>query len=249
MKKLILVTLLTYLKLSVANAQFSEVGIIGGGAVYNGTIDITAKNFLSQTTPVFGVFTKYQITDAVSIRAQLSHTELYADEQKYPSSDWRFQRALNFKTPLTELTLTGEWHFFNFGETMSNSSSRTQYSFYVLGGVGISNFTPHPLADGNNVPDTFLPSMNVRSDNQTTVVIPIGGGLQYMLSEKLALSGEIIGRKTFSPYIDGFSMVGSTRGDYYFTGTVSLAYVFNTDLNNHSHTKGAKGLGSNCPRF
>ena len=248
MKKIIFITLLTYLKLSVANAQFSEVGITGGGAVYNGTIDITAKNFLSQTTPIFGIFTKYQITDVVSIRAQLDHTELYADEQKYPSSDWRFQRALNFRTPLTELMLAGEWHFFNFGETVSNNSSRTQYSFYVLGGVGFSNFTSHPLADGNNVPDTFLPAMNVRSDNQNTVVIPVGAGLQYMISEKLTFSGEIVGRKTFSSYIDGFSMINSTRCDYYFTGTVSLAYVFNNSKNN-SHAKGVKGFGTSCPRF
>ncbi len=249
MKKLIFAALCICLKLSITNAQISEVGLTGGGAVYNGTIDVTAKNFLSQTTPIFGLFAKYQITDAVSIRAQLSHTELYADEKKYPSSDWRFQRALNFRTPLTEFMVSGEWHFLNFGETVSNSSSRTQYSFYALGGVGLSNFTPHPLADGNNVPDTFLPSMDVRSDNQTTVVIPIGAGLQYMISENLVLSGEIIGRKTFSSYIDGFSMVGSKTCDYYFTGTLSLAYVFTNNSKSNSHAKGVKGFGTNCPRF
>ncbi len=246
MRKSLILVVFIALKFIVV-AQVSEVGVALGGAVYNGTIDITLNNFLPQTTPFFGVFGKYRINDVVFVRAQISHTELYADEKKYPSSDWRFQRGLNFKTPLNELIIAGEWHFFSFGEALSNTSSLKQYSFYALGGVGATNFTPRPLADGNNVPDTFLSSTELQTNNKTTLVIPVGIGARYMFSNNLALSGEIIGRKSFSSYLDGLRAITSNRDDYYFSGGISIAYVFSNNSKNRSNN--SKNFGSNCPKF
>ncbi len=248
MRKGLIIILFFAIKLNVS-AQLSEIGVSVGGAVYNGTIDVTVKNFLPQTTLYAGVFAKYQLSDGIYLRAQVGHTELYADEKKYPSSDYRASRGLNFKTPLNELILTGEWYFFSFGEPMSNTSSIKQYSFYALGGAGIANYTPHPFADGNNVPDTQISSIEVQTNNKTALIIPVGIGARYMFSNNLALSAEFIGRRSFSCYVDGFRVSVSNRDDYYFSGGLSLAYVFSNNSKNHSHINGNKNFGSNCPRF
>ena len=57
MKKGLILVIFIALKFTLS-AQVSELGVALGGAVYNGTIDITSKNFLQQTTPIFGIFGK-----------------------------------------------------------------------------------------------------------------------------------------------------------------------------------------------
>lgn len=232
-----------------AFAQFSELGVTAGYAVYNGTIDVTYSNFIQQSRMFFGAFCKYRLNDELYIRAQASETELYADEKRFPASDFRFQRGLNFRTPLTELIVTGEWHLFTFGENVSNNSLTKRFNLYILGGIGMANFTPRPNADGINVPDNLSQTIEINGTNQNAILIPIGGGIRYMFSENLALSAEIIGRKTSSLFIDGFNSVSTNRDDYYYTGVISAAYVFSGKSKNHLGLNGNKNLGSNCPRF
>lgn len=119
----------------------------------------------------------------------------------------RKMRNLSFFTPITELTAIGEYNIFGFDPTDKESV----FSPYVLGGVGVLRFDPQTMYNGNVV---HLQQLGTEGQgipgypdrySLTQLVIPMGGGLKFKLTRNLIGSIEMIGRATFTDYIDDVS--------------------------------------------
>lgn len=62
---------------------------------------------------------------------------------------------------------------------------------------------------------------------KTIVVLPLGVGVEYYLSSKIALTAETDFRYTTTDYLDGFSRSANPeKKDYYNSHTLGLVYKF-----------------------
>ena len=234
-------TIVVLFALTSTFSQTSELGVFLGGGVYNGDIDVTPSNFLQQTRPAYGIFGAYHFDGTWAARVQIYHSELYADERKYPSSNYRFDRGFSFHTPLTELALIGEWSPIRLGNVY----------LYGFGGAALTNFTPttnfNQTPSDGSVGNPAVVADQLEQKNHTTLAIPIGGGVKWIMSSRFVLGAEVGGRKTFSDYIDGISQAASPKSkDFYFFGGLNFSFLF-------GHNKNGNGFsyrgGVSCPHF
>ncbi len=88
----------------------------------------------------------------------------------------------------------------------------------VIGGVAL----PHAgVIPGNN----FVPA-DPSHLKGFYVAIPFGAGIQYGISENLALRGELTPQFMLSDYIDGFSSPYSEANDFIYMINLTLVYNF-----------------------
>ncbi len=244
MKKLTILAITLFLGFT-ASSQTWELGLFAGGAVYNGDIDVTFGNFLPQIKPAVAFFGDYHFNGTWGLRTQLTFAQLYGNEEKYPSSSYRQSLGRSFQTPITELSLTPEFTVFRLNNL----------SFYAFGGIAVARFTPTTNFNIKDVSEASPYSLNVAQDlpyqkTQTSLALPIGGGIKWIMSEKYALGAEVGGRKTFTDYIDGISKAGgSLSKDYYFFGGVSFSVLFDSGNKRGDNNRFGYQGGVSCPHF
>jgi uncharacterized membrane protein YgcG len=234
MKKLSILFIF-FTTISCLNAQF-EAGIFGGTTFYNGDISVKPKAVLKQMMPAIGAFARYTINESFAVRVQAYRGTIYADERLFPSSNFRLSRGFSFKTPTTEISAQGEWHFLNIDNGFTITDSDPFISIYASAGLGIAMFNPRvAFNEPNPVFDDVSIDKNARY-SKTTPVIPLGVGIKMRLGESLRLSLEGGGRQTFTDYLDGISKLSAKKAlDYYFYTGVTLSWEF---------TGGGGGSGS-----
>jgi len=118
-------------------------------------------------------------------------------------------RNLDFTSNIKEVSLLAEVHPLNLfsKETIIHSLSP-----YLLAGVGYIGFDPRTQLDGQwiylqplhtegqDFPETGRPNYKLSG-----LSFPVGGGLQYSLSERLILRGEAVYRFLSTDYLDDVS--------------------------------------------
>ena len=58
-------------------------------------------------------------------------------------------------------------------------------------------------------------------------VVPVGAGMRYNLSDRIAINGEASYRLMHTDYLDGFSMSANPKlKDHYSSITIGVAYKF-----------------------
>ena len=94
----------------------------------------------------------------------------------------------------------------------------------VIGGL---SFPYAVVAPGNNFSPTDLSKLK-----SISLAIPFGVGVQYGISENLAVRGELMPQFVFSDYMDGFSSPYSEANDFMYLLSVSIIYNFPDKHNN-----------------
>jgi Domain of unknown function (DUF6089) len=164
-----------------------------------------------------GVFFNVAYKNAVALRLEGTFGKIAASDKVLEgiedAAKTRYNRNLNFRSYITEVSLLAEIHpkfIFKDWPALDYAPSRT--SPYLLGGIGYFSFNPQtrfnnrwidlqPLhTEGQGFAATGRPNYKLQQFN-----IPIGAGVKYELSPLINLRGEFLYRKTFTDYLDDLS--------------------------------------------
>ena len=250
MKQIFVILIMLSLYAQKIYSQRLEVGLFAGGTSFNGDIDVTYKTFLPQIRFGAGGLMKYNFSENWVGRAQFTSGIFGADEKNYPTSDYRAARGYSFTSKISDITAVMEWHPVGLTPQFHFTNSGMYISIYGFTGIGETFF--NPTVNLNLQPDGIDTTRTNYSKN--ALVIPVGGGARWHLTDNFTLNAEVSARKVFSFYADGLKTnPNSTRfKDYYFFGGLSLTYLFNSNKNNAKSNNLYSGSGSSgvsCPRF
>ncbi len=203
------------LGLSLGMTEF--LGDLGGG---NGD----GKSFISDTDfqftkPAIGIYYKHHLKKMFSASANLNFTAVQGDDAA-SGNPGRQARGLSFRSRVLEL----------FGLAHLNFVNTQKVTVHAFGGLGLFHFNPRVEGDADGVSTDF-------SKNQ--FMLPMGLGMSYKLTENWVLGADILHRKTFTDFMDGYNSPFTDKNDSYYSLLFKVGYVF---------SKGA-GLGRGGKQF
>jgi len=206
-----------------------EAGINVGGYIYQG--DLTPHRFGSIETiqPGIGISGTRILTRAFSARLLFNMARLAGNESIYTYPEWRQQRNFSFSTSVKELTLLVHWN------VLGTNYDERKFEPYLFAGAGVSfvntsrnyssvnaaYFGEHSPMMSGLAADAVTPTPRV------IPVVPVGAGLRYNLSPRIAINGEASYRLMHTDYLDGFSLSANPKlKDHYTSVTIGVAYKF-----------------------
>ncbi len=201
-----------------------EAGITGG--IMNGVTDIQGNPRIyhgpfagvtlrkSSLTGGLYVIANWNSKIGVRLEANIGRIEGYDSlltNATAPSAIGRFERNLNFRSPIRELSLVGELHI----PQILRGYDREPYrlSPYLLGGISWFSFYPRAYTANGwvDLPPLRLEGQGFREypDRKpyrtNSFAYPIGIGFKYDVSPKLTVRFELSKRTAFTDYIDDVS--------------------------------------------
>ncbi|NRB61625.1 MAG: hypothetical protein HRU40_01095 [Saprospiraceae bacterium] len=221
MRTCLLVFILSHF-LFVAVSQDMELGLVIGGATYEGELSPTEiGDYLKTYRPAVGIFSRYHFTPSLAARGDIRFATIYGDDNISNRT-----RGFNFRTRLFEASLLGEWTPFRL--KLGSGVYLAPYGHVGGGGLyfipqGERNneyFNLAPLGtEGQGLPGYPEPY------SQLTFVGIGGGGVKIEIDETFTVGLEGGLRYVNSDYLDD---VGSTPVSYrdVLDGNGSLAASF-----------------------
>lgn len=202
-------------------AQTLELGILAGGANYQG--DLASSEFkvlTKQTNFAIGGFLRYSINESFALKLQVVKTELEGDDAN-SSYDFLAQRNLRFFSPLLDASLRVEWYPFT-----ANAEYQQVILPYVSLGGSFFTFNPQATYLGQtyelrplNTEGQGLPSFpNRKPYSLYSGSVLAGIGVKILLNEDLTLGVDFTAHYAFTDYLDD---VSDTYADY---EELALAY-------------------------
>ena len=131
-KSFIFKILLLVLPIGVTTAQYSEVGVFGGGSNFIG--DVGNYGLHLPTGYAGGVFYRYNIDQHWSIKVQANYGFIQNDDAN-SNMDYRINRNLSFESVIWEGYLATEFNFLTY-----EPGTKHNHTPYVTGGVGFFYF-------------------------------------------------------------------------------------------------------------
>lgn len=236
MKRLIFMLLLGMFFLPVSNAQlwkykryqasvyagtsqfFGDVGDYSNGENVIGLKDLT----LRQTRFSVGISAKYWVVEEATIKAGVSFTSLHGTDVRGSNSE----RGFISTTSVIEPTIGGEYYFVR-------NKVRNRYFFMQGGGSGLpfrSFFDVYAsLGIGAAIfdvtPNEVLES-KMQKDAGVALTLPVGAGVNLVMSPKVSIGTEILFHCVLSDYLDGYTSQYSSGNDLFYTVGFSVVYKF-----------------------
>lgn len=206
-----------------------EAGINIGGYIYQG--DLTPNRFGSVETiqPGMGISGTRILNRSFSARLLFNIARLAGDESIYKYPEWRQQRNFSFTASVKELSLLVHWNI------LGTNYDERKFEPYLFAGGGLSFVNIHRNYSKVDTeyfgPESeMLRGLAVDASTPTPKVIPVvpvGAGLRYNLSDRIAINGEGSYRLMHNDYLDGFSMSANPKlKDHYSSITIGIAYKF-----------------------
>lgn len=220
----LVVTIMLSFRCLFVNAQVYthrlEAGIHAGILIYTG--DLTPADAGSYITakPQYGFYAAYIVNRSFSVRANFLFGSLKGDESKYSSPEYRQERNLKFTTPVAEFTGMVVWDILQKNAV----EQRKGLAPYIFAGAGISLLNIHRDYSQYNAAyfneeaaNAGLVTDAAHRLPRSLPVIPLGAGLKYFISPKLAVQAETNYRLMSSDYLDGFSHAANpAKKDNYY---------------------------------
>lgn len=208
-----------------------SIGINLGTLVYQG--DLTPKwyGYTRSLKPAIGLTVSKALNNNFSLRVGFTHGKLSADESIYSNPAWRQHRNFKFSTPVNELS--GTMVFNPYGE--NSLVGNRKLSTYIFAGAGItflnikrdwSGYDPAYFG-AEEITQASFAADTAHSLPRAVVVLPVGIGLKYTISQRLFLNLENTLRFSSSDYLDGFRYRGQNkRRDAYYGLAAGVNYRF-----------------------
>ncbi|MEO6537065.1 MAG: DUF6089 family protein [Ferruginibacter sp.] len=189
----------------LANCQGLHGDLYAGFANYQG--DLQGKRFTFKNSgPALGLGLSYDLTNKLIVRGAATYLKVGADDKDNTTATGITFRNLRFKSNILEAQLALEYNIFDLAER--------SFTPYVFAGIAAYHFNPfsedslgnrvllRPLStEGQGLPQ--YPDKKVYNNKQ--LAIPFGGGVKFVLSEKVQVSIEVGLRKLFTDYLDDVS--------------------------------------------
>lgn len=228
-KHIMLAVMLATACMAQAQTRY-EVGVHAGAFIYQGDLAPSAFGSLKTPMPVGGIYVNRVLDNYFSIRAAFAIGALKGDEAKYGPA-WRAQRAFAFKANVAEVSAAAVFDILG----NNGNSPVSRFSPYVFAGLGysfVSITRDYSRMDTVRFNANTHSGAGLRADTAHSLpkgmpVIPLGIGVKYALSPRLALTAEVNYRYVFTDYLDGFSQaVNAAHPDSYYSATLGLVYSF-----------------------
>jgi hypothetical protein len=209
-----------------------EIGVHLGTFIYQGDLTPNELGAFNTMKPGFGISGTRNLNSLYAVRFQLLRGSLKGDDAKYDEPAWRQQRNFSFKTPVTELSLQVVRNIMGL---IPNEAGIINFSPYVFGGISYSflkikrdwsKFNYSHFAGETAVINGLNEDINHKIP-KGIFSIPVGFGVRYGITEKLAFSLEATYRILDTDYLDGFSQAANPdKNDHYHTIMAGLIYSF-----------------------
>ena len=205
----------------ILSAQTFELGGSVGLSNYQG--DVASSKIWTPQELNLGasIFARYNFFNTKwSLRTDVLVTNLSGNDHNFSKEEpWRTERGLIFNTSLQEVTLNLEWKFRN------KFIPQKGFHPYLVAGLGIVFTNPT-----TNIEQSDSPDKEGRIETKNHLLIPIGVGFTYNLTNRLSLGAEVSTRQPFTDYLDGISQLGNPqRKDWYTYAALTFAYEFGAD--------------------
>jgi hypothetical protein len=183
-----------------------EVGVSLGLAHYFG--DLNPNTGLNRPKTAAGLFFRKQISNYIGLRVAGEYAQLgYSDV--YSSNPTQVTRNLSFNTNVWELSLSGDFNFFEFHPGFEGY----EFTPYVGLGLGVFSFDPYAYLNGEKY---YLRTLGTEGQgsslyperkpyNPIAISIPLTLGVKYALNERTNVFGELSYRITSTDYLDDVS--------------------------------------------
>ena len=209
------------------NHPLYEVGVMISGFVYQG--DLTPKRFGSfETTRLgFSLFGSLLLSPSFALRGNFSYGGLKGDDALYKHPAYRQQRNFNFRTPVTELSVLLSW------SPLADQYDSRRISPYLFTGGGISflrikrDWSQFNASHFGEEPELIerLGEDQAVTPPRSIPVVPVGAGIRYRLTQRIAVNVESSYRFLFTDYLDGFSRAANPeKNDNYHTISAGVSY-------------------------
>ena len=183
------------------------------------------------TQPEGSIFLSAVYKNAVVLRTEATWGVVKASDallkNNKESSGGRYDRNLNFKSTIFEISLVSEIHPLYFKRYL-RGQKLPRISPYVLGGIGYFTFNPQTKLDGEWVDlrplstegQGFKEYPNRKFYKLKQINFPVGAGVKYKLSEVWNFSAECVYRILNTDYLDDVSTTYIDKNLYanYFNG-------------------------------
>jgi OOP family OmpA-OmpF porin len=204
-----------------------EFGIGAGIVAYQGDLAPTVWGQYKSLSPAVQAHITRLFSPAFALRLGVTVGQFKADDVKSAFKEsYRDYRRYNFTTSFAEISALAQWTPF--------AKSNWRLNPYVMGGAGVSfvkvkndwSKIGYDNFPGENLQQR-LQDDSAHSHNFPTFVLPLGVGLKYDVSQKVALRLEWINRITFTDYLDGFSKAANPdKNDRYSSVMLTLNFAF-----------------------
>ncbi len=223
-----------------------EGGLLLGLTAYSGDLEFA----FSESKLIGGLFVRRSFGNYFGnyfgMNISLTQGLLGGSDSHSTATPWRVARNFQFKSPLTELAVRGEYHFLGIARKISSLSSGVsvldevskqnfrmrarRISPFIYVGGGLAIVSPKTNFNDKLLPNPTTAGFRINADKSAShakahAIIPFGGGLRIpFVNQQTNLTIEGGFRPTFSDEIDGISVAGNPNvNDWYFVGSVGLS--------------------------
>ncbi len=198
-----MVAVLLFLVLGKVQAQLLRAEVALGTSMYSGDLN-SGVPYIKDVRGAISLGLTYDVADKFRIRARYTAAKVTGDDRYSSRIDFQ-KRGLNFFSNISEVSLLGEYDFYN----------QEQYSLipYVFGGLGYYRFNPKTYDKSGNIVELanigtegqFLvgnPKGKGQTYNLNQMNLQVGAGIRYQLTEDIDLGAEFCFRYLFTDYLD-----------------------------------------------
>ena len=179
---------------------------VSGGAM-NCITDLGGKSQVFKTMkPTGGFYIGAMYQRTIGARLELAWGNVTASDANAREAGVR-GRNLSFASDISEISLLAELHPLNISPDF-----QFPVSPYLLAGIGSFSFNPYTKYKGATI---FLPPLHTEGEGfaetgrpdykLSQMMIPVGGGLSYPITDLLTVKGELIYRFLNTDYLDDVS--------------------------------------------
>jgi outer membrane protein OmpA-like peptidoglycan-associated protein len=202
-----------------------EIGGFLGTSNYQGDVVKPILFTLKETTGAGGLLLRYHLNEQMALRGNLLFGKIAGKDDNFDS---RGNRGFSFTSPLTEISLVGEYEIFGI-RRLKDGAFRKYVSPYFFAGFGVGLIKPTTdFNEGVNTSPAIASSIakdKAHGFKKTNLVIPLGVGFKFGLTPHVTLGVEMGLRPAFTDYLDGISEAANPeKDDWYVFGGLTLGY-------------------------
>ena len=194
--------------------------------------DFIADIKLRQTRWAVQGFARYKLHPNVLIKGEITYARLEGADS-LSSNPGRKGRNLHFRNDMVELSVKGEYVFYEISDLGRSYRFRNDLRCYMFIGAGGIYHSPKANYQGS-----WVPLQPLRTEGQSKpysrlqFVIPAGAGLYFTIKKQHRIGWELGWRTTFTDYLDDVSTVYADPSTLPNATSIALANQYSPSFAN-----------------